>query len=83
MRAMVALVFLFVLISLGWNKSFETHWRFVMGKPMTEASKRALRNAPAYGSSPYGSGIAAEPAPTPTDRSWLFRRTILDPPNRR
>ena len=85
MRALVAFGFIFVLIASGWKQSFETQWSYVTGKALSAQSKRALRNAPYPGASGYGSPAVGPAAPvaTPKDRSWIFGRTVLDPPNSR
>ena len=84
MQALAAAAFLFLLIALGWKQPFESHWQQVTGKTTTTAAKQGLRNGQAYGPSGYGGGAAGSaPTATPQDRSWLFQRTILDPPSNR
>jgi hypothetical protein len=82
MRALAAVGFLLLLITLGWNQSFESHWQQVTGQPITGPAKRALRTGSAAPSYSYGSAQSTAPVATPQDRSWIFKPTILDPPKR-
>lgn len=83
MKEFVALVLVMVLIFIGWNQPFKTHFSSVVGDlppaaavispPLADASPASL---------PQGVPTPVAPQATPArDATWLWKKTTMDSPH--
>lgn len=76
MKVLLEIAIVFLLIAMGWQQSFRDHWLRISGRPSapTPAGRAAAR--PGGGSAP---NVSHPISATPEDRSWMWKRTQLDP----
>ena len=72
MKELAAFILLIVLIGVGWNQSYRSHFSGVAGKPAAaDAASVAVASA-------------ARPSPEATpsrDSTWMWNKTSMDAPH--
>ena len=77
MKEPLAVIVLFLLVALGWNQSFETHYAAIRGQNITRMARsgKGRKGSAAYS----GRQEFLNPTPVP-DRSWMWAPTAIDAP---
>ena len=80
MKEFAAFILLIVLVLVGWNQPYKTHFSSVVGDPppMPAAASATTQDTSPAPSSPTAAASAVPQATPARDNSWLWNKTSMD-----